>query len=312
MANYLVTGGAGFIGSHLVVRLVELGHAVRVLDNFSTGQRANLEPVRGRIDLLEGDLRNPDDCRRACADIEVVFHEGAVPSVPVSVESPQETHDANVNGTFNLLMAARQCRCRRVVYAASSSAYGNLEESPKHEGLRPVPLSPYAVQKLVGELYCRAFTECYGLETISLRYFNVFGPRQNPASQYAAAIPAFVTAILKGVPPTVYGDGEQTRDFTYIDNVVHGNVLAARAQRTAGEAVNVACGDQISVNRVIARVNGLLGADVRPVYAASRPGDVRHSMADIRLARELLGFEPQVDFDEGLRRAIGYYQSIAG
>ena len=312
MANYLVTGGAGFIGSHLVVRLVELGHAVRVLDNFSTGQRANLEPVRGRIDLLEGDLRNPDDCRRACADIEVVFHEGAVPSVPVSVESPQETHDANVNGTFNLLMAARQCRCRRVVYAASSSAYGNLEESPKHEGLRPVPLSPYAVQKLVGELYCRAFTECYGLETISLRYFNVFGPRQNPASQYAAAIPAFVTAILKGVPPTVYGDGEQTRDFTYIDNVVHGNVLAARAQRTAGEAVNVACGDQISVNRVIARVNGLLGADVRPVYAASRPGDVRHSTADIRLARELLGFEPQVDFDEGLRRAIGYYQSIAG
>jgi len=312
MANYLVTGGAGFIGSHLVVRLVELGHAVRVLDNFSTGQRANLEPVRGRIDLLEGDLRNPDDCRRACADIEVVFHEGAVPSVPVSVESPQETHDANVNGTFNLLMAARQCRCRRVVYAASSSAYGNLEESPKHEGLRPVPLSPYAVQKLVGELYCRAFTECYGLETISLRYFNVFGPRQNPASQYAAAIPAFVTAILKGVPPTVYGDGEQTRDFTYIDNVVHGNVLAARAQRTAGEAVNVACGDQISVNRVIARVNGLLGTDVRPVYTASRPGDVRHSMADIRLARELLGFEPQVDFDEGLRRAIGYYQSIAG
>ena len=312
MANYLVTGGAGFIGSHLVVRLVEMGHAVRVLDNFSTGQRANLEPVRGRIDLLEGDLRNPDDCRRACADIEVVFHEGAVPSVPVSVESPQETHDANVNGTFNLLMAARQCRCRRVVYAASSSAYGNLEESPKHEGLRPVPLSPYAVQKLVGELYCRAFTECYGLETISLRYFNVFGPRQNPASQYAAAIPAFVTAILKGVPPTVYGDGEQTRDFTYIDNVVHGNVLAARAQRTAGEAVNVACGDQISVNRVIARVNGLLGTDVRPVYAASRPGDVRHSTADIRLARELLGFEPQVDFDEGLRRAIGYYQSIAG
>ena len=312
MANYLVTGGAGFIGSHLVVRLVEMGHAVRVLDNFSTGQRANLEPVRGRIDLLEGDLRNPDDCRRACADIEVVFHEGAVPSVPVSVESPQETHDANVNGTFNLLMAARQCRCRRVVYAASSSAYGNLEESPKHEGLRPVPLSPYAVQKLVGELYCRAFTECYGLETISLRYFNVFGPRQNPASQYAAAIPAFVTAILKGVPPTVYGDGEQTRDFTYIDNVVHGNVLAARAQRTAGEAVNVACGDQISVNRVIARVNGLLGTDVRPVYTASRPGDVRHSMADIRLARELLGFEPQVDFDEGLRRAIGYYQSIAG
>ena len=312
MANYLVTGGAGFIGSHLVVRLVELGHAVRVLDNFSTGRRANLEPVRGRIDLLEGDLRNPDDCRRACADIEIVFHQAAVPSVPVSVESPRETHDANVNGTFHLLMAARECRCRRVVYAASSSAYGNSEESPKHEGLRPVPLSPYAVQKLVGELYCRAFTECYGLETISLRYFNVFGPRQDPASQYAAAIPAFVTAILKGVAPTVYGDGEQTRDFTYIDNVVHGNVLAARAQRTAGEAVNVACGDQISVNRVIARVNGLLGADVRPVYAASRPGDVRHSTADIRLARELLGFEPQVDFDEGLRRAIGYYQSIAG
>jgi nucleoside-diphosphate-sugar epimerase len=311
MANYLVTGGAGFIGSHIATRLVELGHAVRVLDNFSTGKQANLDHVADRIDLLEGDLRNPDHCRQACTDIDVVFHEAAIPSVPKSVEFPQDSHDANINGTFNLLTAAREQKCRRVIYAASSSAYGDTEVSPKHEGLRPIPLSPYAAQKLTGELYCKAFTTCYGLETISIRYFNVFGPRQDPTSQYAAAIPAFVTAILSDRPPTVYGDGEQTRDFTYIDNIIHGNLLAAQAERTNGETVNVACGDGISVNRIIVRINELLGKDIRPVYVDPRPGDVRHSTADIRLARELLGFEPQVSFEQGLKWAIDSYRSLA-
>ncbi len=311
MANYLVTGGAGFIGSHLVTRLVELGHAVRVLDNFSTGKRENLAAVRHRVDLVEGDLCNPDDCRRACQDVEIVFHEAAIPSVPVSVAQPQRSHDANINGTFHLLSAARDAKCRRVVYAASSSAYGNTAVSPKHEELRPVPLSPYAVQKLTGELYCRAFSECFGLQTLSIRYFNVFGPRQDPRSQYAAAIPAFVTAILRGEPPTVYGDGEQTRDFTFVDNVVHGNLLAAQVARTDGQVVNVACGECVSVNQVIARINQLLGTNVTPRYAESRPGDVRHSTADIQLAERILGFQPQVSFDEGLRRAIAYYQSLA-
>ncbi len=312
MANYLVTGGAGFIGSHLVTKLVELGHAVRVLDDFSSGKRANLAHVADKVDVREGDIRNLDQCREACEGIDVVFHEAAIPSVPKSVEAPQASHDANINGTFNVLTAARDRKCRRVVYAASSSAYGDTEVSPKHEGIRPVPLSPYAVQKLTGELYCKAFTECYGLQTLSIRYFNVFGPRQDPASQYAAAIPAFVTAILRDVPPTVYGDGEQTRDFTYIDNVVQGNLLAAQAERTDGESVNVACGECISVNRVIGRINELLGTNVQPRHVAARAGDVRHSTADIRRARTLLGFEPVVRFDDGLSRAIEYYRAMAG
>ncbi|HEY3243215.1 MAG TPA: SDR family oxidoreductase, partial [Phycisphaerae bacterium] len=307
MANVLVTGGGGFIGSHLATRLVELGHRVRVLDNFATGRRENLSAVASKIELLEGDLREPRACQAACADIEFIFHEAALPSVPVSVERPRESHDANIQGTFNLLLAAREARCRRVIYAGSSSAYGDSEVSPKHEDLPPAPKSPYAVQKLTGEHYCRAFYECWGLETLTIRYFNVFGPRQDPKSQYAAAIPAFVMAIIAGQPPTVYGDGEQTRDFTYIDNVVHGNMLAMTVRQTRGEVINVACGESISVNRVIARVNELLGKRIQPHYAAPRAGDVRDSLADIRRARALLGYEPQVSFDEGLKRAIGYY-----
>lgn len=308
MTRYLVTGGAGFIGSHLVERLVRDGQSVRVLDNFSTGKRDNLAPFAGQIELIEGDLRNRDDCRRACDGVEIVFHEGAVPSVPKSVEDPVTSHEANVDGTFNLLLAARDANCRRVIYAASSSAYGDAPELPKREVVAPEPLSPYAVNKLVGEHYCRVFYCCYGLETLALRYFNVFGPRQDPKSQYAAAIPAFVTTVLHDQPPTIYGDGEQTRDFTYIDNVVHANLLAAKAPKLQGEVVNIACGERVSVNAIIKQINSLLGKNVQPHYTDVRPGDVKHSLADISRAKAIIGYEPIVNFAEGLRRAIEWYR----
>jgi len=312
LANVLVTGGAGFIGSHLTAHMVQLGHHVRVFDDFSTGRRENLAPVRDRVELFECDLRHPEECMRACMDIEFVFHQAAIPSVPKSLEQPQASHDVNVDGTFNLLRAAERHKIRRFIYAGSSSVYGDTVESPKHEDMKPMPLSPYAVQKLTGEAYCRAFYECYGLETISLRYFNVFGPRQDPHSQYAAAIPAFVSSIVAGEAPTVYGDGEQTRDFTYIDNVVHGNILAMNAAKTRGEAVNVACGERISINRVIAEINRLMGTDVQPRYAPRRQGDVKDSCADVRLARTLLGYTPRIEFEDGLRTVIEYYRKVAG
>lgn len=311
MANILVTGGAGFIGSHLVTHMVECGHTVRVLDNFATGKRENLAHLTGRFELFEGDMRDPAQCVEACHDVEFVFHEAAIASVPRSVDDPQTSHDANINGTFNLLRAAVDCKVRRFIYAGSSSAYGDTDVSPKHEGIKPEPLSPYAVQKHASEQYCRAFFECYGLETISLRYFNVFGDRQDPKSQYAAAIPAFVTAILRGESPLIYGDGEQTRDFTHIDNVVLGNMLAMKVARTSGEMVNLACGGQISVNQVIAAINSALGTNVKSRYVDRRPGDVVHSCADITLARKLLGFEPTVSFETGLQRAIEYYKADA-
>ena len=308
MANTLVTGGAGFIGSHLATRLIDLGHKVRVLDNFSAGRRENLAHLGDRIELIEGDIRDPEECLRACERIDFVFHEAAIGSVPKSVDDPQPSHESNIDGTFNLLRAAVHHKIRRFIYAASSSAYGDTVESPKHEGINPEPLSPYAVQKLTGELYGQAFYECFGLETVSLRYFNVFGSRQDPQGQYAAVIPAFVAAILRGEPPTIYGDGEQTRDFTYVDNVVDGNMLAMQADKTRGEAVNVACGGAITVNRIVAAVNELLGTKVEPRYVDPRPGDILHSCADIRLAGKLLGYEPSVSFEEGLRRAIDYYR----
>ena len=311
MTQFLVTGGAGFIGSHLCERLAADGHRVRVLDDFSTGKRENLEGFAGKLEIVEGDMRDFETCLKACDGVEIVLHEAAIPSVPKSVDQPFASHDANMNGVFNVLMAAVRQKCRRVVYAASSSAYGDSEVSPKHENLPTRPLSPYAVQKLAGEHYCRAFYECFGIETIAIRYFNVFGPRQNPKSQYAAAIPAFVTAILNGQPPTVYGDGEQTRDFTFIENVVHGNLLAAGANKTSGQTVNVACSESISVNAIIARINELLGKNVTPEYAPARKGDVKHSLADISLAAELLDYRPVVPFDEGLRRTIDYYRSLA-
>lgn len=308
MDKFLVTGGAGFIGSNLCKRLVADGCFVRVLDNLLTGKRSNLASVMDQIEFIEADMGEPEVARAAMQGIDVVLHEGALPSVPRSVDDPVSSHRHCVDATFALLVAARDARVKRFVYAASSSAYGDTPTLPKVETIRPDPLSPYAVGKLVGEHYCSVFAKVYGLETIALRYFNVFGPQQDPASQYAAAIPAFVTAILKDQPPTIYGDGEQSRDFTYIDNVVHANLLAARAARTAGQVVNVACGEAVTVNAIIAMINRLLGKNVKPNYVPARVGDVKHSLADIAAARKLIGFEPVVPFRQGLEKSIDWYR----
>lgn len=308
MEKYLVTGGAGFIGSNICRRLVKERCFVRVVDNLLTGKKSNLAPIMDKIDFVEADMGEPEVARSAMKGIDVVVHEGAIPSVPRSVDDPASTHRHCVDATFTLLMAARDAHVKRFVYAASSSAYGDTPALPKVETMAPSPLSPYAVGKLVGEYYCSVFSSVFGLETIALRYFNVFGPHQDPASQYAAAIPAFVTAILQDRPPTIYGDGEQTRDFTYIDNVVEANLLAARAKETRGQVINVACGEAITVNAIIRAINELLGKNVRPNYVPSRPGDVKHSLADITAAKKLIGFKPVVLFHEGLEKSIDWYR----
>jgi nucleoside-diphosphate-sugar epimerase len=308
MNRFLVTGGAGFIGSNICRALVAEGCFVRVLDNLITGRRQNLDGLWDHIEFVEADMGQPDVAHAAMQNIDVVLHQGAVPSVPRSVDNPAETHAHCVDATFQLLLAARNRQVRRFVYAASSSAYGDSEILPKVETMAPNPRSPYAVAKLTGEYYAQVFAEVFGLETISLRYFNVFGPHQDPTSQYAAAIPAFVTAILQDRSPTVYGDGEQSRDFTYVDNVVRANLLAAHAERTQGQVVNIACGEKVTVNAIIRLINEIVGKDVAPTYAPARPGDVKHSLADITLARKVIGYEPVMDFREGLTRAIDWYR----
>jgi nucleoside-diphosphate-sugar epimerase len=308
MERYLVTGGAGFIGSNICRRLVQQGAFVRVLDNLSTGKKSNLTDILNSIEFVEGDMGDEETARRCMQGIDIVLHQGALPSVPRSVEDPAATHRHCVDATFTLLLAARDAKVKRFVYAASSSAYGDSPTLPKIETMTPDPKSPYAAAKLFGEYYCSVFSKVFGLETISLRYFNVFGPYQNPKSQYAAAIPAFVTSILKDTPPTVYGDGEQSRDFTYIDNVVEANLLAARAPKTSGEVINIACGQRITLNQVIRLINQIVGKNVQPTYAPPRAGDVRHSLADIQKARELIGYQPIVSFEEGLRRAVSWYK----
>lgn len=308
MEKFLVTGGAGFIGSNICKELVSQGCFVRVLDNLLTGKKSNLAGILAQIDFIEADMGDADVARAAMKDIDVVLHQGALPSVPKSVDDPAATHRHCVDATFTLLLAARDAKIKRFVYAASSSAYGDTPTLPKVETMPASPLSPYAVGKLVGEYYCSVFSGVFGLETISLRYFNVFGPQQDPKSQYAAAIPAFVTSILKNKPPTIYGDGQQSRDFTYVDNVVQANLLAARAKKTAGQVVNIACGTAVTVNEIIALINESLGKNVTPIYVPSRPGDVKHSLADITAARNLLGYQPKVSFRDGLQKAIGWYR----
>lgn len=311
--DYLVTGGAGFIGSNLADALLAAGHRVRVLDNFLTGKRKNLagfpERYGDAFDMVEGDLRDLATVRRVVEGVRYVLHEGALPSVPRSVADPALSNEINVGGTVNLLVAARDAGVKRVVFAASSSAYGDTPELPKRESMTPNPKSPYAAQKLAGEHYMRIFFEVYGLETVSLRYFNVFGPRQDPTSMYAAVIPRFITAVLSGEPPTVYGDGGQTRDFTYIDNVVHANLRACEASKAAcGKVFNIACGERISLLEILEIVYGLADRRVDPRFEPPRPGDVRDSLADITPAKELLGYDPKIAFPEGLSRTFAFFR----
>jgi len=310
MAISLVTGGAGFIGCNLVRTLLEKGRDVRILDNFSTGRRENLKDIQKDVEVIEGDLRNPDDVKKAVRDACCVFHFGALPSVVRSVEDPLETHDVNVTGTLNLLIAARDAGAKRLVFSSSSSVYGNTPTLPKREDMIPVPLSPYAAHKLAGEHYCRIFCELYGLKTFSLRYFNVFGPRQNPKSHYAAVIPLFIDAFARGVAPVIHGDGGQTRDFTYVQNVVDANLACCDApDEAAGGVFNAACGDRISVNDLASTIAKLMGCKIKPVHDEARAGDVRDSQADNRRARDILNWAPKVGFEEGIRRTVEWFTS---
>jgi nucleoside-diphosphate-sugar epimerase len=309
MAKYLVTGGAGFIGSHIAETLVGRGETVRVLDNLSTGKKENLASVADRVEFVEGDIRDAETCRRAVDGMDYVLHQAALPSVPRSVEEPLLTNAINITGTLNMMLAARDAGVRSFVQASSSSVYGDDTAPEKVEGREGKPLSPYAISKLVNEKYAQVFHDLFGFRAISLRYFNVFGPRQDPFSQYAAVIPLFITLVLKGESPTIFGDGEQSRDFTYIDNIVQGNILAATSGQGGGEAFNVACGERLTVNALLAAVNGVLGTSVEAVHAEPRPGDIKHSTADFGKARRVLGFEPRVPFLEGLRRTVEWYKN---
>ena len=306
----LVTGGAGFIGSHIAAALSASGARVRVLDDLSTGHRENLEEIGGEVDFVQGSVADEQLLPKAVENVELIFHEAAIPSVPRSVEAPRNTHIASVDGTFSLLLAAKEAGVKRVVYAASSSAYGDQPTLPKSEQMSPDPLSPYAVAKLVGEYYCRVFTRVYGLETVSLRYFNVFGPRQDPGSQYSGVVSRFISALLNDERPVIFGDGEQSRDFTYIENVVAANLSAASAPRAAGHVINVANGQRITLNALLEELKRLTGrTEVTAEYREPRVGDVRHSLADIRMAQELLGYESKVDLREGLQRTLDWWKT---
>lgn len=312
MANVLVTGGAGFIASHIATACVERGDKVRVLDNLCTGFRHNLKHIENDVEFIEGDVADSSITSQAMKGIELVFHQAALASVPMSIDNPLATNHSCVTGTVNVLNEAVKAGVKRVVYAASSSAYGDRPFTTKRETDLPQVLSPYAAAKLAGELYCEAFYHSFGLETVGLRYFNVFGPRQDPASPYSAVIPLFVTAILQGQPPTIFGDGQQSRDFIFIENVVRGNLLAAAAPaEAAGRVFNMAEGRQTSLLKLLDTLSGLLGKTVEPDFQPARPGDVRESMADITAARTVLGYEPQATLEEGLSKTIDYYRSIA-
>ena len=308
MVRCLVTGGAGFIGSHIVRGLLEAGHKVRVLDNLETGKRGNLDEVLDRIDLIEGDICDPIATKEALSGVERVFHQAALASVPLSLERPLDTHRACATGTLNMLHQSVKAGVKRFVYAASSSAYGDQPTSSKRETDLPLPLSPYAVAKLTGEYYCQAYFHSFGLETVGIRYFNVFGPRQDPESPYSAVIPLFVSRILTGQRPIIYGDGLQSRDFTYVANVVHGNLLAAERPNIGGRVINVADGGQTTLLQLLTLLSQMLGRSIEPDFQPARVGDVRESLADITLARRLLGYEPKVRLEEGIKRTIAYYR----
>jgi len=308
MAKYLVTGGAGFIGSHLSEEIVRRGHSVRVADSLITGKRSNLDHIQG-VEFLEGDLADEAFARRAVQGMDYVLHQAAIPSVPRSVKDPITSNRANVDATLNVLVASRDAGVKRLVFAGSSSAYGNTETLPKHEEMPTSPLSPYALQKVVGEQYLQMFTRLYGLETVTIRYFNVFGPRQDPTSPYSGVISVFATALIDNRSPNIYGDGEQTRDFTYVANVVDGVLRACEADGASGEIINVATGGRISLNQLFNTVKQLVGATVDPTYVDTRAGDVRDSQADISKAQRILGYSPAVSFEDGLRKTVEWYRS---
>ena len=311
MAKYLVTGGAGFIGSHLVEEVLKRGDYVRVLDNFSTGRRDNLSEFinNGNFELIEGDLRSYHIVREAVKRVDYVLHQGALPSVPRSVKDPITTNDVNVNGTLNILNASLSAGIKRLVYASSSSIYGNSQELPKREDMKPAPESPYAISKYAGERYCQIFTKLYGLETVCLRYFNVFGPRLDPNSQYSAVIPKFIQMIKEGQSPIIYGDGEASRDFTDVANVVNANLLACTAKDAVGEVFNIACGVSVTINQLVKKITDLCGNNIKPIYKDPRPGDVKHSYASIEKAKARLGYNATIDFNEGLMRLAKCFES---
>jgi UDP-glucose 4-epimerase len=302
--KFLVTGGAGFIGSNIVGELLKRNYEVKVLDNFSTGKRENLKDYGSNIELIEGDIRSYHIVKDAVTDVDVILHQAALPSVPRSINDPITSNEVNVTGTLNILEAARKNNVQKIVFASSSSVYGDNPKLPKDESMIPNPLSPYAVSKLSGEKYCNVFTRIYGLKTIALRYFNVFGPRQDPNSQYSAVIPRFITAIMRGESPVIFGDGEQSRDFTFVRNVIEGNILAATTDCESGIAMNCACHGRITLNELVANINEILGTDIKPVYKEPRAGDIKHSFADIDLAGKNLHYKPLVDFKEGLKITI--------
>ena len=308
MARYLVTGGAGFIGSNIAEELVGLGEEVVVFDNLSTGHEGNIEHIMQDITFVKGDIRNASEVRMALEGVDYVLHQAALASVPRSIDDPLLVNEVNVGGTLTVLDESRHASVKCVVYAASSSAYGDSEVLPKREDMLPAPLSPYAVSKLVGEHYCSVYSKVYGLPTISIRYFNVFGPRQDPASQYAAVIPIFISHLLAGKSPTIFGDGEQSRDFTYVGNIVKANIMAAQSDKASGQVVNVACGGRFTLNELYGMLCDLIGVSIDPVYSDPRQGDVKHSHADILMAEELLGYSVETDFEEGLKRTVEWYR----
>ncbi|MEW6096090.1 MAG: SDR family oxidoreductase [bacterium] len=310
MTTYLVTGGAGFIGSNIVARLVkEEGSKIKVLDNFSTGKRENISAFLDRIELIEGDFTNFDIVKKALKDVDYCLHQGALPSVERSVKDPLASNEVNITGTLNILIAARDLGVKRVIYASSSSVYGDTPILPKREDMNPFPLSPYAVTKLTAEQYCHLFYTIYGLQTVSLRYFNVFGPNQDPTSTYAAVIPKFITAMIAGKEPVIYGDGGQSRDFTFIDNVVEANIMATKSTAGLGETFNIACGQRVTINELAKFLAKIFNVDIKPIHTDPRPGDVRHSLADISKAQSCLGYEPKIGFEEGLRLTVEWYKN---